>query len=55
MASKSKKDDGKEKKYLGKLSFKLDYDFQKGQVIFLISTNVLHVRILSLVTTFCRV
>lgn len=31
MASKSKKD--QDKKYLGKLSFKLDYDFQKGQVI----------------------
>jgi len=32
MASK-KKEEEKEKKNLGKLSFKLDYDFQKGQVI----------------------
>lgn len=30
--SQSKKEEEKEKKQLGSLSFKLDYDFQKGQV-----------------------
>jgi hypothetical protein len=32
MSSAKKKDEDKEKKFLGKLSYRLDYDFEKNTV-----------------------